>query len=291
MNRKNTIPIVKMSGSGNLFVLVDNRAGLLRANLSSCARKVCRDERVDGLLVVEAGAGNENGAFQMHFFNPDGSEPGMCGNGARCVAYFAVSELKLPARGLVFNVVNSRGSVQADVRLKGHEVSISRLPEPTGYQAHVLEPLAVGLPKGVEISFMDSGVPHTVVWGLKPEAVEVERIGRRIREHNAFKPGGTNVNFAAVRNRRTLFMRTYERGVERETGACGTGAIATAVIAALEGRVESFGPGQNFQLTAETRLGEELQVKFELDRAGRTARQVSLTGRVQVLERKEIGVC
>jgi len=285
------MPALIMSGSGNTFVVMDNRKGCVKGSPSEFAERVCRREKTDGLLLVEEAERPNAHAFKMHFFNPDGSEPGMCGNGARCIAWFAVKELEFNPHGLVFGVVNGDGVVHADVDLGNGLVAISGMIDPNDYRLRMpIDPGRLGLPPETEISFINSGVPHAVVWVSDLAEVDVATVGRRIRSHKEFGPAGTNVNFATVLGRNRLSIRTYERGVERETGACGTGAIAAAVVAAYEGRVDSKQGEIIYKVDVLAQSGAMLEIGFSCngDEPKKHATRVGLKGKVELLGRKEI---
>ena len=278
-----TIPIVKMSGSGNLFVVVDNREGLLNGSLEAFARRVCEMEKTDGLLLVER-PDRDSEHFKMHFFNPDGSEVGMCGNGARCIAYYAATELGMPDK-ISFSVQGVARPVSAIVDRTKRWVEVE-LDDVTGYRAGFLKAKDAGLPPLSEVSFVMSGVPHAVVWVEDLEHTDVGRLGSAIRRHAVFhETQGTNVNFVVCKGPQRLAIRTYERGVERETGACGTGAAAASAVAAIEEKIKPVS-GQQYRVSLKTRSGEELMVSFVLG-SNREAGQVRLAGGVRVLGQKE----
>jgi len=229
------IPFVKMSGAGNDFIIVDNRAGLLRGlDLSELARRIC-DRRMslggDQLMIVEPPI--SGGDFSMRTINVDGAEVEMCGNASRCVARLA------HARGLAGSrmTIDTRGG-QVRARVEDGEVRVElRLTSPIVLD-HLLT--AAGEPCRIH-TVRVSGTPHAVTYlpdvaGAPAEAIR--RRGAAIRRHADF-PHGINVNFIEVVDRHTLRQRTYERGVEGETLACGTGAVASAVVSALRGETDS----------------------------------------------------
>ncbi|NDY42755.1 diaminopimelate epimerase [Dissulfurirhabdus thermomarina] len=251
----------KMHGSGNDFILVDNREGRVTAAAApDLARRLCRRKYgvgADGLILVER---SETADFRWRFLNADGSEAEMCGNGGRCAARFAVLE-GIAAEDLVFETL--AGRVRAEVR--GRRVKL-QLPDPTDLRED-LELVVHG--ERFTLQCLNTSVPHAVLFLDDVETAPVYEWGRSIRHHEAFAPAGTNVDFVQVTGPRELHVRTYERGVEDETLACGTGAVASALLAALAGRVEP-------PVTVRTWGGENLAVHFE--REGKAFRNVFLEG-------------
>ena len=218
------IPFFKMSGSGNNFIVIDNRTETLdEATLPQLVKNACRRKLsvgADGLVLIETSARLD---FKWRFFNPDGSLAEMCGNGARCVARFAYIQ-GIAGPSMTFETI--AGDVSAWVT--GERVRI-RMTDPCGWQAD----LPLELPPDCGPAHrLNTGVPHVVVTVEDLEAVDVLGLGRRLRHHALFAPAGTNVNFTAIRPDGRLAVRTYERGVEDETLACGTGCVAVAVAGA-----------------------------------------------------------
>lgn len=266
-----TIDFVKMNGAGNDFVMIDARRRpiALAADTISflCDRR--RGIGADGVIVLEADARLD---FRMRYFNSDGGEAEMCGNGARCAAAFCAERgLGMPdgtSRKLTFS--SGAGSVSALV--EGAMVSIGTVDA----AALALE-IPLSLADGVIIVHaVNTGVPHVVIHDEHAAARDdsyVESRGREIRRHERFLPAGTNVNFACRAPGGGVVIRTYERGVERETLACGTGSIAVAVVFAHLGLVRS-------PVALMTRGGDELLVSFELEPSG--ARNIVLAGPAQV---------
>jgi diaminopimelate epimerase len=162
----------------------------------------------------------------MRFINPDGGEVDMCGNGARCIARMAYDRGIAPARMAIETVA---GIVKAEVQ--GNLVRLE-LTDPSD--------LEFDLDLGLEwpVDYVDTGVPHAVAWVEDLSGIDLPEFGGRVRYHGHFAPSGTNANFAQVEGDGSLSVRTYERGVEAETLACGTGATAVAVVAAKKGWVK-----------------------------------------------------
>jgi diaminopimelate epimerase len=224
----------KLTGSGNDFILVDNMDGHLDVDsLRERIPKICaRAQSVgaDGVIFLEP---SRNAHFKWRFFNADGSEAEMCGNGGRCAARFAYDRGIAP-REMAFETL--AGLIKAKI-LKDGEVRVQLTPP---REWHWKERLVL-LGEEVEYSFVNTGVPHVVIFVEDLEGVDVRGMGKQIRFHPRFAPAGTNVNFVQVRDRGRLAIRTYERGVEDETLACGTGATAAALVylgKGKEGRVE-----------------------------------------------------
>jgi diaminopimelate epimerase len=260
------IPFWKMSGSGNDFVVIDNRRGTVAPEAAAdLARRLCRrgfSVGADGLILIER---SREADFAWRFFNTDGSEAAMCGNGGRCAARFAFLKGIAPAR---MRFMTGAGLISAEV--KGERVKL-QLPLPSGYRERVA--LAVD-GNNIDPGFLVVGVPHAVVQAEALEQAPVARLGRALRHDPAFAPAGANVNFFRVEGPRRLRLRTYERGVEAETLACGTGAVATALVAAAAGLVRS-------PVTVTTSGGEELTVHFR--RRGGEYGEVFLEGRADVV--------
>ena len=243
-----TVPIsfTKASGAGNDFVLVNNFNGDLRVDYPALARAVCdRHFGVggDGLLVVEKSALAD---FAMQYFNADGSWGGMCGNGGRCVARFAHQagiagpRQRFEALGHVY-----------DAEISGDTVTL-HMKDPVSYRT----PLALTAPGSIsDACFLDTGAPHVVLFVADPGAVDVGQVGRGIRNRAEFQPDGTNVNFVRQAAPSAIELRTYERGVEAETLACGTGSVAAALAA-------SAAFGLTSPVTVRVRSGETLTVHF-----------------------------
>jgi len=250
----------KMDGAGNDFILIDNRAGDIHLNGSEIARLCDRHRGIgaDGILLLESPS--DHADFQMRYFNADGGEAEMCGNGARCFARFATKVAG--AKGKI-SFETPAGVISAE--LAGDLVTL-QMTEPTDLQVSV--PLQIGAEKKV-VHFINSGVPHVVVPVPQVGNVDVRREGSAIRKHEMFSPKGTNVNFIEKRGGDKIAVRTYERGVEDETLACGTGVVASALIFAVTENVK--GP-----VTVLARGGDELRVGFE--RIDKQFRNVTLTG-------------
>jgi diaminopimelate epimerase len=250
----------KMNGAGNDFVLLDNRAGDLRLAPEQIAR-ICDRHRgvgADGILLLEE---SSNGAdFRMRYYNRDGGEAEMCGNGARCFARFA-DQIAGPLKKLSFET--PAGVIGASIE---GELVCLQMGEPRNLKLNV-DLVAAG--KNFCVHFINSGVPHVVVPVDKIDNIDVAKVGAAIRRHELFAPAGANANFIEKRGPKEIAIRTYERGVEEETLACGTGVVASALIFAATENVAA-------PISVRVRGGEELQVGFE--KSGAQFKNVTLTG-------------
>ncbi|MGA2192610.1 MAG: diaminopimelate epimerase [Nitrospirota bacterium] len=246
------MPFSKMHASGNDFILIDNRAGLLAGDLPSFVRKVARRHfsvGADGVILIEPSSAAD---FRWRYFNADGSEVEMCGNGSRCAASFAYMK-GISGRSLSFETM--AGVIRAEVKDGSVKVQLTR---PKDYK----ESLKVKIDgRELAASFINTGVPHVVYFVEDVEAADVQGIGAATRHHELFAPAGTNADFVQVTGRNSLRVRTYERGVEGETLACGTGATASALVAGAKGMVDS-------PVRLVTRGGNVLTVYFDWDGAG-----------------------
>jgi diaminopimelate epimerase len=249
---KQQVPFLKMTAAGNDFIVIDNRDG--RINADGCAdlvRSACRRKLsvgADGLILIE---NDFQVDFKWRFFNADGGEAEMCGNGARCAVRFAHFMGIVDKTQMAFRT--QAGVIRAELHGARVQVLMTR---PHGLETHLsLEADDQTFP----VHFINTGVPHAVCFvpgGNALEEMDVFRYGRSLRYHAHFQPAGTNVNFVHVRDDHFISVRTYERGVEDETLACGTGSIASALIAASLGRSSS-------PVQVETRSGEVLTISFE----------------------------
>jgi len=221
------IAFTKMSGAGNDFIVVDNRGGVIGQDRAGFARRHCARRTAvgaDGVLLIESADGAD---FRMRLFNADGSEAEMCGNAARCAARLAF------ARGFAgesMRMETIAGVVEAHVDSERVTVGMEDV-SPVGEEV-ALE--AEGRVWGVHP--VEAGVPHAIIFTEDLDNAPVEAVGRAMRMHEFFQPRGTNVDFVQPLAPGRIAIRTYERGVEAETLACGTGAIASAVVSHVRGR-------------------------------------------------------
>ena len=250
----------KMNGAGNDFILIDNRAGDIHLDRRQIAHLCDRHRGIgaDGILLLETAANHAD--FRMRYFNADGGEAEMCGNGARCFARFANKVAGAQKR---ISFETPAGVISAE--LMGDLVTL-KMTEPTDLGLDIELPMAK---ENKTVHFINSGVPHVVIPVPRTDDVDVRREGSVVSYHKMFSPRGANVNFIEKRGPKKVAVRTYERGVEDETLACGTGIVASALIfAATE---NTSGP-----ITVIARGGDELRVGFETIR--NQFRDVTLTG-------------
>jgi diaminopimelate epimerase len=270
---KSRISFYKMHGGGNDFVLIDHRERFIpEAEQPRFARRVCHRQLgagADGLILIED---SPSANFRWRFYNADGSEPEMCGNGGRCAARFAVLNGIAPV-DLSFETL--AGTIKAEV--KGRRVKLLM----TGVGDFRLDQSIPLEDETLVGHFMKVGVPHVAVPVGDLEAAPVTRWGRTVRFHPLFAPAGTNVNFIQVEGPQDLRIRTYERGVEDETLACGTGAVASALLSARLGQVKS-------PVTVHTRGGEALIIHFTPQ--GEAFSEVFLEGDALVVYQGELWV-
>lgn len=265
-----------MSGAGNDFVCLDNRSGKLRLTKRQRERLCHRQFGVgaDGLLILEKSKASSKADVRMRYYNADGGEAEMCGNGARCFARYVQKMKSWKKARLSFDT--PAGKITA--LFCGDEVQVDlTLPEWPPAEATVD---ASELPNPLYI--LNTGVPHAVVFVESIDDLDVISYGSLIRNHAKFAPAGTNVNFVEKRGKR-LIVRTYERGVEAETLACGTGVTAVALVAhhVLE---------LNSPIELVVRSGCKLKVFFEFDESGKKVSSVSLFGPADFVYQGEIHV-
>ena len=277
------VPFVKMHGAANDFVVIDMRRTLRMANPGAFEGLVVRmcDRRrgigADGVLLLEPGSRDPRLDFTMRYFNRDGRPAEFCGNGARCLARLALDDelelsqgLGIPRDGVV-RFASDAGVQQARAEAAG---AIELLLHGGGVVAgsRAVELDAAG--RTFAGRAIDTGVPHLVVEVERVEEVPLPEWGAALRHHVAFEPGGTNVDFVTRLDPTRLVMRTYERGVEAETLACGTGAVACGLVAM---EAEREGEHERRILTAG---GDELTVRARRQPGG--FERVRLVGPAEV---------
>jgi diaminopimelate epimerase len=219
----------KMHGAQNDFVLFDDRSGSFPAgDRAFIAHIAARHSGIgsEGVILLQK---SDSADFRMVFFNPDGGEAEMCGNGARCAARLAFEQ---GAVNETMTIETRAGKLAAQVLQKGVRLWMT---EPVGWKLD--GSLELG-GRVLSYSFVNTGVPHVVMRTGGLRDIDVREVGSAVRRHHEFAPAGTNVNFVEVSPDGELTVRTYERGVEDETPACGTGVTACGLIAARHGWVE-----------------------------------------------------
>jgi diaminopimelate epimerase len=264
----NRVEFTKFVAAGNDFVLIDNARKKVEskvAGLSRFAKRVCDRRRSiggDGLLALE---GSNVADVKMRIFNPDGSEAEMCGNGLRCIAYYAAHK---GITGNALSIETKAGIVRAFIRR--NIVKVEMTP-PTEMKLNII--LHMGS-EAMHLGFINIGVPHAVCLVRDLKHIDVKKIGRHIRYHKIFAPAGTNVDFIRRIGRRAISIRTYERGVEGETLSCGTGAAASAIIASELKKVRPPVKVRTFD-------GDMLRVYFKKENA--VYKNVYLEGEVKLV--------
>jgi len=219
---------LKIVGSGNDFVVIDNRkAEITRRNL--LAQKLCNRKLgvgADGLLLLE---NSKRADFIMRIFNPDGSEAEMCGNGLRCIVRY-IQEKKLLQKKKKITIETKAGIHEAESGTERIKVQMFVIGNP---KLHIQIPTDGAIITGYCIN---TGVPHTVIMVKNVGKIDVKTLGPEVRFHRRFKPRGTNVDWVEIVDGKNIKVRTYERGVEEETLSCGTGVVAGAIISFLLGK-------------------------------------------------------
>jgi len=217
------INFTKMVASGNDFVVL-RIPGTRDPGLRELAKKICDRKYAvgaDGMLLLEK---SKRADVRMRVFNADGSEAQMCGNGARCVALYMSHRSPLTAHRSQIKIETKAGLIGSQV--KGDNVKI-KFTDPKDLKLNI--PIKVNS-RLLRVNFINTGVPHAVIFSEGLDEIDVFNLGRAIRFHKKFSPAGTNVDFVEISGRNSLAIRTYERGVEDETLACGTGSVAAALI-------------------------------------------------------------
>jgi len=267
------IKFTKMQAAGNDFIVLDNKGGKLGQlikDFSKFTQAVCPRKTAvgaDGVLVLE---GSSEGVFKMRIINPDGSEVTMCGNGARCAALYAFTRKWAKGDFLMETGAGMLKAFVAKDRIK------LKMTDPEGLILN--KTLKVG-ETNLNVHFLNTGVPHVVYFVENIDDYPVKEIGASIRYHDVFQPEGTNANFVKVIEEGKIKVRTYERGVEDETLACGTGSVASAIISGLAENVKA-------PVEVVTLSGEILKVYFS--KSGDKISDVYLEGPAKIVFEGEV---
>ncbi len=261
-----TLDFAKMTGAGNDFIVIDDRHNTVGEDARELAKQLCRRRLsvgADGLILVVP---STRADFRMRYFNADGSEADMCGNGGRCVAMFA-NGLGIAERKMTFE---SRSGLH-DAEIVGDESVRLMMADPRALMLNVEIKL-----KGeqVPVHRINTGVPHVVQEVADLDDFPVVDVGQAIRHHRDFMPEGANADFVRVLDEHTIEIRTYERGVEDETYACGTGAVAAALTMGALGKAKP-------PVAVRTRGGSTLEIGFFMSEHGFC--DVSLTGEAKIV--------
>jgi diaminopimelate epimerase len=265
-------PFSKYVGCGNDFILFDNREGLFPASDRSLLKKLCHRQwgiGADGLILLEHSLKAD---FRMRIFNADGSEAEMCGNGMRCLAQF----------------LNEKGYQQSSYKIETMQRLLTVEQTIDGISVQMGNPtnMSWNIPLKIEdqecvIHFLNTGVPHTILFVENSGKIDLKKWGPLVRFHPLFAPEGTNFNLVELKSPNEILLRTYERGVEDETLACGTGATAAALATAF--CYQRSGP-----LLVHTRSEETLTIGFQLKDG--LFSHVSMTGPAHCTFRGEIEI-
>lgn len=239
----------KMVASGNDFIVIRS-SGQRAIQLKEFAKIVCDRKYgagADGLLLLEK---SKSADVKMRIFNADGSEAEMCGNGARCTALYASLQSTVHSPLKKIKIETKAGMIYSEIA--GNIVKI-KLTDPKDVKLDL--PIKLGK-RNIRVNFIDTGVPHAVIFAAGLDNIDVFSLGKAVRNHKKFSPRGTNVDFIEVLEDDAIKVRTYERGVEDETLACGTGSVASALIFAMK-------TGCRGKVRVTTRSKEILGVSFE----------------------------
>ena len=254
MKNKMNIPFWKMHGASNDFILVDDRNATFPTHDHAWMSKIgSRRTGVgcEGIILIQPSSTSD---FRMRFFNPDGNEVDMCGNGARCVARLA-HDIGIAPNRMAFDTAS--GIIHAETQ--GDNVLLE-MTEPHSWNFD--QPVTLN-DQVYTRHFVDTGVPHVVIPVDDLEAIDVQTIGAMVRYHKDYEPNGANANFVQVTGSNSLDVRTYERGVENETLACGTGIVACALIGGRMGWVDS-------PVLVTPASGDVIEIKYDLTAGGAT---------------------
>ncbi len=239
-----TVHFTKMSGAGNDFIMIDNRAEKRTFSEAQIAKWCKRGTGIgaDGLILLEE---SDRYDFSMRYYNADGKLGSMCGNGGRCITRFAQhsginkTQFTFEANGETYHA-----EILPDRRVK------LQMTPPKAFRDRFIA-------EGYETYFINTGSPHAIVYVQDVEQVDVFNEGRKIRTNAQHFPEGTNVNFLSVIAPDAIRIRTFERGVENETLACGTGCVASAVVSYRLGKISAK------TVTLHVQSGEQVQVEFD----------------------------
>jgi diaminopimelate epimerase len=266
---KKIIDFYKMVAAGNDFVVVGEHLQAGSRELAELARNMCDRKYgigADGILLIEK---SKKADAKMRIFNADGSEAEMCGNGARCSALLTKEKTK-SKKSKIIKIETKAGIIESEVNKENVKI---KLTAPSGTKLNI--PIKINN-RTLKVNFVNTGVPHAVIFVEGLDKIEVDRLGRIIRYHPEFAPKGANVNFVEVLNDDFIKVRTYERGVEAETLACGTGSSASAIITGI--RQKKTG---DKRIGVQTKSGEILKVYIEQE--NNKFKNVWLEGRAKLV--------
>lgn len=276
------VNFTKMVGAGNDFAVIDS--GL--KGLNALAKRLCDRKTgigADGMLVLEK---SKIADFRMRIFNANGSEAEMCGNGLRCAILYVKTYGRVSAQA--HKGISKRFKVETKAGLYDGEITAKdrvkiKMEEPRDLKLDF--PINVN-GREIKANFINTGVPHTVVFVEGLDKINVDSIGSQIRYHDEFKPKGSNVNFVETIDNSNIKIRTYERGVEGETLACGTGSVASAIISRVKGEAPNHllrsgtGHGLRVKVNVHTKGGV---LKVEFDNIKNKIKNVYLEGEAKIV--------
>jgi diaminopimelate epimerase len=264
----------KYSGHGNDFVIIDNwEDQVVESDLVKVSKLMSRQKfgvGADGVVFITKGPDEVD--FAVRFFNSDGSEAEMCGNASRCAAHLANTLGIAPSE---MNFKTKAGLVESTVNERQVSVMMPKIGRPEGAALVEIEGFSQTYYR------LNTGVEHAVAFVEDLDGLNVFRYGRAVRRHPSFNPDGTNVDYVKVTGDNILSVRTYERGVEDETLACGTGCTAASLLAAAQGLVKGN------SILCKTKGGEDLTVRFE--GPAESPEKVFLEGEVRYVFSGQIG--
>lgn len=264
------LDFTKLSGAGNDFIVIDNRNHSLKPEAQQIHTLCARGTGIgaDGLILIEPSSRFD---FSMRYYNADGFPGSMCGNGGRCAALFAYA-IGIPSKEEGSYSFEANGN-RYDATITGHEMVRLCMTDPTNFRD------AINV-EGFNCHYVDTGSPHVLVFVPAGEldGIDVRRTGSAIRHRTDLFAGGTNVNFIEVIAQDTISVRTFERGVEDETLACGTGAVAAAIVSYRFGRVSSS------RIRVKVRSGDILEVSFKATER-KSIGDVTLCGPAKIIYR------
>ena len=268
------VRFTKMNGGGNDFVLFDNRAGNIKLRPEDVV-KICHRQQgvgADGLILLVPPR-NGKADWAWDFFNNDGSTAEMCGNGARCFARYI--QRVVPGTNGRTSFETIAGVISATFQAERVTVNLT---DPKDLRLKEKVDLSIGQ---TAVHSLNTGVPHAVIFVPDADKAMVQNLGHEVRFHKHFAPRGTNVNFVQVLGPGEIRVRTYERGVEGETLACGTGVTASAIIAS---KLHGF----SSPVSVKVQGGDTLEVSFQ--EANGTFRNVHLSGPADFVFEGEIEI-
>ncbi len=259
------ISFYKYHGTGNDFIIIDNRENIFApANEQDTINYLCSRKfgvGADGLMLLNKCKHTD---FEMKYFNSDGHESTMCGNGGRCMVGFAQSIGIIENQTTFLAVDGIHEAVIQDGMISLKMQNVNNITDHNSYFT------------------INTGSPHYVAFHDDIDNIDVDKEGRAIRESDTFEKEGINVNFVKIIDNNHLYVRTYERGVEAETLSCGTGAIASAIITAVY-----TGSGLNHYFIST--LGGDLEVKFNLTNNNHYE-DIWLTGHAKFIYKGEVDI-